>query len=260
MTHQTAAIILAAGKGTRMNSDLPKVVHETCGAPMVCWVARACLEAGCSRVIAVVGHRQELVREALERIDPGDASIEFAVQDEQLGTGHAVRCAQPLLEGFAGDIVVLCGDGPLIRAETIEQLIAEHRGSAAAATLATATVDDPSGYGRIVRDAAGAFVGIVEEKNATDQQKRIREINPSYYCFRADKLWSSLDRVTRNERSGEYYLTDVPSLLLAGGEPVGALAAVPAGDALSVNTPEQLAQTDRILRERLAANTTGASA
>lgn len=243
-----------------MNSDLPKVVHETCGAPMVCWVVRACLEAGCSRVIVVVGHMQELVREAMERIDPGDATIEFAIQDEQLGTGHAVRCAQPLLDGFAGDIVVLCGDGPLIRAETIAQLIDEHNRTNAAATLATATVDDPTGYGRIIRNDTGAFVEIVEEKNTTQDQKQINEINPSYYCFDAGSLWEGLGRIKRNELTGEHYLTDVPALLLESGKTVGALAAVPAEDALSVNTPEQLAQTDRILRARLAAKTTGANA
>jgi bifunctional UDP-N-acetylglucosamine pyrophosphorylase/glucosamine-1-phosphate N-acetyltransferase len=260
MSKPTAAIILAAGKGARMNSDLPKVVHETCGAPMVCWVARACLEAGCSRVIVVVGHMQETVREAMERIDPGDAMIEFAIQDEQLGTGHAVRCAQPLLDGFDGNVVVLCGDGPLIRSQTVAQLIDEHERTSASATLATATVDDPTGYGRIVRDSAGAFAGIVEQKNATDEQRQINEINPSYYCFNAGSLWEGLGRVKRNELTGEYYLTDVPALLLETGAPVGALAAVPAEDALSVNTPEQLAQTDRILRARLAANATGANA
>lgn len=260
MSNPIAAIILAAGKGTRMNSDLPKVVHETCGAPMVCWVARACLEAGCSRVIVVIGHRHELVREAMERIDPGDATIEFAVQDQQLGTGHAVLCAQPLLAGFSGDIVVLCGDGPLIRSETLGLLIDEHDRTNAAATLATATVDDPTGYGRIVRDDAGAFVGIVEEQNATEVQKRINEINPSYYCFDAQALWDSLGRVGRNEVSGEHYLTDAPSMLLESGQRVGALCAVPAEDALSVNTPGQLARTDRILRARLAAKTTGANA
>lgn len=243
-----------------MNSDLPKVVHETCGAPMVCWVAKACLEAGCARVIVVVGHMQELVREAMERIDPGDAAIEFAIQDEQLGTGHAVKCAQPLLDTFEGDIVVLCGDGPLIRSQTVIELIDEHTRTNAAATLATATVDDPSGYGRIVRDAKGAFAGIVEQKNATDEQLRINEINPSYYCFDATRLWQGLSRVERNELTGEYYLTDVPALLQQKGETVGALAAVPAEDALSVNTPEQLAETDRILRSRQHASPTGANA
>lgn len=259
MSKPIAAIILAAGKGTRMKSELPKVVHETCGAPMVCWVAKACLDAGASRVVVVVGHMQELVREAMERIDSGDATIEFAIQDEQLGTGHAVRCAQPLLDGFDGNIVVLCGDGPLIRAETVAQLVDEHEQTNAASTLATATVEDPTGYGRIVRDASGAFVGIVEQKNATDEQLAINEINPSYYCFDAKMLWEGLDKVTRNELTGEYYLTDVPSLLLGSGERVGALAAVPAEDALSVNTPEHLAQTDTILRQRLANSTAGAT-
>lgn len=260
MIKPLAAIILAAGKGTRMNSDLPKVVHETCGAPMVCWVARACLEAGCSKVIIVVGHKQELVRQAMERIDPGDATIEFAVQDQQLGTGHAVECAKPLLDGFTGDIVVLCGDGPLIRAATLTQLIDEHHRTNAAATLATATVDDPSGYGRIVRDNAGEFGAIVEEKNATPAQRRISEINPSYYCFDGEMLWRGLGRVEPNALTGERYLTDVPSLLLGTGERVVALDAVPSQDALSVNTPEQLAETDRILRARLASKATGVNA
>jgi bifunctional UDP-N-acetylglucosamine pyrophosphorylase/glucosamine-1-phosphate N-acetyltransferase len=224
---------------------------------------RACLDAGCSRVIVVVGHRQELVRQAIERLDhdePGDATIEFAVQDHQLGTGHAVECAKPLLEGFTGDIVVLCGDGPLIRAATLTRLIDEHHRANAAATLATATVEDPSGYGRIVRDRNGEFGAIVEEKNATPAQRRIGEINPSYYCFDGEMLWRGLGRVGPDALTGERYLTDVPSLLLGSGERVVALDAVPAQDALSVNTPEQLAETDRILRARHASKTTGVNA
>jgi len=247
-----AAVILAAGQGTRMKSDLPKVVHEAGGAPMVCWVVRACAAAGCGRIVVVVGYQRERVRAAVERAgDVGeDATIEFAVQEQQHGTGHAVVCAKPLLEGFVGDVLVLCGDGPLVRAETIEGLVEEHRESGAAMTLGTAVIDDPAGYGRIVRDARGSFVGIVEEKNATPEQKKIKEINPSYYCADAGALWRALARVQKNEKSGEYYLTDVPALLLKEGARVVAAALAHPEEALSVNTPEQLAAADGILRAR----------
>ena len=151
-----SAIVLAAGKGTRMKSDLPKVCHEVGGRPMVCAVVDACLEAGCSRVVAVVGYKQELVREALASF--GDA-VEFAVQAEQHGTGHAVACARDAYEGVlasgaAHDAFVLAGDGPLIRPETLRTLLERHRGDGAAAALATSVIDDPSGYGRIVRNAS----------------------------------------------------------------------------------------------------------
>jgi len=252
-----AAVILAAGKGKRMQSDLPKVLHEAADAPMVRWVVDAARRAGVGRVVLVVGHGQELVRAAFAEDDPDAAPIEFAVQDRQLGTGHAVRCAEPHLEGFEGDVIVLCGDGPLIRSETIETLVDTHHREGGEATLATARVPDPAGYGRIVRDASGAFVGIVEEKNATTDQKAINEINPSYYCFRGGALFEALRRVERNEATGEYYLTDVPSMLLADGAKVSVIDAVPADEVHSVNTPEQLAQVDALLRQRLAGATGG---
>ncbi len=252
-----AAVILAAGKGKRMQSDLPKVLHEAGGAPMVRWVVEAVRRSGAGRVILVVGHGQELVRAAFGPEDPDEAPIEFAVQDRQLGTGHAVRCAEAHLAGFEGDVLVLCGDGPLIRAETIEKLVDTHHREGADATLATACVADPSGYGRIVRDEHGAFVGIVEEKNATEEQKAIREINPSYYCFRAGPLFDALRRVERNEATGEYYLTDAPSTLLREGGKVAVVDAVPADEVHSVNTPEQLAQVDALLRRRLAGSAGG---
>lgn len=250
------AIILAAGKGTRMNSDLPKVAHEVAGAPMVWWVAEACRAVGCERVVVIVGHRQEVVREIFEgdRFGGGgddEASIEFAVQDKQLGTGHAVRCAEPMLGSFAGDLLVLCGDGPLVSAETLEGLVRRHRKSGAAATMATSVLADASGYGRIVRDGGGKFRAIVEEKNATPEVKAIREVNPSYYCFKAPELFGALSRVGRNEVSGEYYLTDVPGLLLGEGKGVEVIDSVPPGEVLSVNTPAQLAEVDRLLRGRL---------
>lgn len=249
--NQPSAIILAAGKGTRMNSDLPKVVHEVGGRPMVCAVVDACRAAGCGRIVVVVGYRQEAVRAALDGYE-----VEFALQLEQLGTGHAVRSARELFaqelrpDAPASDTFVLCGDGPLIRPETLETLLELHRRTGATSTLATAIVDDPTGYGRIVRDGSGRFQEIVEHKVATPAQRALREVNPSYYCFRTAPLFAALDGVTRNPVSGEYYLTDVLSLQLARGGRVEVIAAVPQEDVLSINTPEELARVDRIYRSR----------
>lgn len=252
------AVILAAGKGTRMKSDLPKVAHPVGGAPMVRWVVEACCEVGCSRVVLVVGHRRADVEAIFEGSSSQECRIEFAEQNPQLGTAHAVQCAQPLLEEFRGDLLILCGDGPLIRTETLEKLIDRHRSTGADMTMATAVLEDPTGYGRIVRDSGGAFRGIVEQKNASPEQLLIREVNPSYYCVRAPALFEALPRIERNEISGEHYLTDLPALLLEEGGIVEVIDAVPAEDALSINTPEQLARADAVLRERLAAARTSA--
>lgn len=249
-----SAIILAAGKGTRMNSDLPKVAHEVAGQAMVRWVVEACRGAGCRKIVVVVGYAQNVVRKALSGLE-----VEFAEQTEQHGTGHAVRCAESLFKDGAshkaGDAFVLAGDGPLIRDETLKTLLERHRSTKAAATLATSVIDDPAGYGRIDRDAAGRFIGIVEEKNASATQKAIREVNPSYYCFDIPSLFSSLAKVKRNEASGEYYITDVPTLLMSEGRRVEVIEAVPPEDVLSINNPQQLAEVDRILRSRLAQHT-----
>lgn len=244
-----AAIILAAGKGTRMNSDLPKVVHPVGGRPMVCAVVDACREAGCSRIVVVVGYRQELVRDALREYP----EVEYAVQDEQLGTGHAVMVAANQFPNPGNeDVFVLCGDGPLIRAQTLRTLVERHRTMRAEATLATAEIDDPTGYGRILRDG-GRFLGIVEHKAATAEQRRIREVNPSYYCFRAGPMFAALAEVERHPASGEYYLTDVLTTLARKGRRVEVVPSVPPEDVLSINTPEELAKVDAIYRARRAA-------
>jgi bifunctional UDP-N-acetylglucosamine pyrophosphorylase/glucosamine-1-phosphate N-acetyltransferase len=250
-----SAIILAAGKGTRMKSDLPKVVHEVGGRPMVCAVVDACLAAGCGRIVVVVGYKQELVRAALASYG---AKVEFVVQDEQLGTGHAVMCAAPafasaLASGQAsggGNTFVLAGDGPLIRAATLRKVLERHASAGAAATMATSVIEDPTGYGRIKRDATGKFLRIVEQKNCTPEELKIREVNPSYYCFRVSSLFTALKGVKRNPVSNEYYITDVPELLLAGGERVEVIDAVPPEDILSINTLEELARVDAIYRGR----------
>lgn len=245
-------MLLAAGKGTRMGSDLPKVCHPVGGRPMVCAVVDACLDAGCSRIVVVVGYKQELVRDALAGYG---STVEFAVQDEQLGTGHAVMCAEPAYgPGRDGlDLFVLCGDGPLIRSETLRTALARHRDAGASATLATSVIDDPSGYGRIVRDAQGRFLRIVEQKNSSPDELKIREINPSYYCFDAGAMFAALRGVRRNEVSGEYYITDVFERMLGEGRRVEVIDAVPPEDVLSINTPEHLAEVDRIFRSRAAA-------
>jgi UDP-N-acetylglucosamine diphosphorylase/glucosamine-1-phosphate N-acetyltransferase len=244
-----AAIILAAGKGTRMRSDLPKVVFPVGGRPMVCAVVDACKAAGVGRVVVIVGYKQESVREALAGYD-----VEYAVQSEQLGTGHAVMSAAPQFTsaGESDNAFVLCGDGPLIRAQTLTRMLAVHAEHHAAATLATAVIADPTGYGRIDRNADGSFRAIVEHKNCGPEQLKIKEVNPSYYCFNARALFDALRMVKRNPVSNEYYITDVPELMLASGRRVEVIEAVPPEDILSINTPEDLAEVDRIYRSRPA--------
>jgi ribose-phosphate pyrophosphokinase len=244
-----SAVILAAGKGTRMNSDLPKVAHKVGGRPMVCAVVDACRAVGCEKIVVVVGYKQEVVRKALEGMN-----VEFAVQEEQLGTGHAVRSAASHFtkdsQQPGHDVFVLCGDGPLIRAETLKKMLDCHRGQRAAMTLATSIIDNPQGYGRIVRDTEGRFQAIVEQKNASQEQLTIKEINPSYYCCDAQQLFGSLEKVQRNPVSGEYYVTDVPELLLRAGQRVEVLPAVPPEDVLSINTTQDLETVDRLYRSR----------
>ena len=254
------AVILAAGKGTRMNSDLPKVMHPVMGRPMVHWVVDAARAAGASKVVLVIGHGADLVREYFAKQPDLAGKVEFALQEKQLGTGHAVMMAQPNLEKSAAgtDAFVLCGDGPLIRAETLATLLALHRREHASATLATSVIAEPKGYGRIVRDAAGKLAKIVEQKDASDAERAIREINPSYYCFRTDDLFRALSRVGNKNASGEYYITDVFELLRNDGRTVAAVDAVPPEDVLSVNDPVQLAEVDSILRKRNAVSAGGA--
>ncbi len=245
---------MAAGKGTRMGvagEGLPKVMVPTLGRPMVDWVVEACREAGISRIILVVGHMAPMVQAAYA----GQPDVECVTQEPQLGTGHAVDQARPVLERLdpSAPVVVLGGDGPLIRAATIGCLIREHRSHGAAATMATSVIADPTGYGRIVRDADGRFTAIVEHKDASDAQRAIGEVNPSYYCFRNEDLLRELSRVDNKNANGEYYLVDVLTLLCAAGRPVHVVSAVPPEDVLSINTPEQLAQVESILGRREAA-------
>ena len=248
----SAAVVLAAGKGTRMGSDLPKVMHQVAGRPILDWVVDAAEAAGVKRIVLVVGYGQELVRQAMAQ----RPNVRFAEQTEQLGTGHATLCAESEV-GDADDVLVLAGDGPLIRSSVLERLVAVHREESAAASLATACIDDPTGYGRIVRDSAGQFAAIVEQKNASEEQLRITEVNPSYYCFDRKSLFAALHGLRPDDTGGEYYLTDVPGILKAQGHHVGLVDEVPQEDVLSINTLDQLAKVDEILRRRLAHSATG---
>ena len=242
------AVVLAAGKGTRMKSDLPKVVHEVGGRPMVHWVLDAARAAGAERLIVVVGYRAELVREALAGAD----DVEFVEQTEQLGTGHAVMQAEPhFAEAAPRDVLVLAGDMPLLRNRTLIDLVEAHRRSGAAASLASGRLTDPTGYGRIIRDAAGAFTHIVEQKDASAEQLAVDEVNVSCYCFAAADLFEALKQVNTDNAQGEFYVTDVLGLLREAGRPIIAEPMVPADEVEGINNVEQLARVDAMLRQRV---------
>jgi bifunctional UDP-N-acetylglucosamine pyrophosphorylase/glucosamine-1-phosphate N-acetyltransferase len=243
----STAIILAAGKSTRMKSRRPKPLHPICGKPMLQYVLDACYEAGCHRVLVVIGYGKE---EILAQFG-GDKRITWVEQTEQLGTGHAARTCEPHLKDFHGDVFILAGDGPLIRGEVLRTLHNVHREEHAAGSMATAVLDDPTGYGRVVRDEKGQFLEIVEQIDCTPEQREIREVFPSYYCVKADELLFALARVKNENKKHEYYLTDLYAILRQAGKKVVAVQAVTAEDTLAVNDREQQAQVDAIMQDRI---------
>jgi bifunctional UDP-N-acetylglucosamine pyrophosphorylase / glucosamine-1-phosphate N-acetyltransferase len=242
--NKTTAIVLAAGKGTRMKSDLPKVLMPVCGRPMIEYVLDAITKGGVDRVIAVVGYRADLVRAALN----GRASIEFATQTEQLGTGHAVMTCRELLANGNGPVLVVAGDAPLMQPDSVAALLNDFQRRPAACVLGTAHKDDPGGLGRILRDAHGNFVGIVEHRDASAEQRKITEVNMSYYVFNSRDLLAALDHLRPNNRQGEYYITDAPGLLAAQGKEVRALPVLKPCEALGINTLDELAAVEMELR------------
>jgi len=240
------AILLAAGEGVRMKSGLAKVLHQVSGRPMVQWVISAVREAGVERIILVIGHRREMVRDALR-----DEGVEFVVQATQRGTAHAVLQAEAILRDFSGTVLVLCGDVPLLRARTIKDLLELHHSSNAMATVLTAELADPAGYGRIVRDSQGTVERIVEEKDATPQERRIREVNSGLFCFQATALLPALREVRADNQQGEYYLTDVISIFRRDNRRVAALLCPHQEEILGVNSREQLSFVEGIMKNRL---------
>src|SRR3954469_18511983 len=243
----TTAIILAAGKSTRMKSRRPKALHEICGKPMLQFVLDACYDAGCSRILLVVGHGKDEVIAQFE----ADKRIVWIEQTEQLGTGHAARVCEPHLRKEHGDVFILTADGPLIRGEVLRTLLRDHREQFAAASMATAVLEDPTGYGRVIRDPAGQFVEIVEQADATPEQREIREVFPNYYCVRSEELLLALSRLKNENKKKEYYLTDIYGILRMAGRKVVAVQAVTAEDVLSVNDRDQQAQVDAIMQDRI---------
>jgi bifunctional UDP-N-acetylglucosamine pyrophosphorylase/glucosamine-1-phosphate N-acetyltransferase len=237
-----AAVILAAGKGKRMNSDLPKVLHDIGGRPMILHVIEAVRGLGPVRVVVVTGYQAERVERAC-----AGTGVEFVRQDDQLGTGHAVMQAQPLLSAFDGTVMVLNGDVPGLRTETMRRFLAAHRRGGCAATVLTAVLQDPTGYGRIVRDADGKLSRIAEDKDASAQERAIQEVNSGLFCFESGELFAALERVDRRNRQNEYYLTDVIERLRAGGRPVGAFRVDDAREVAGVNNPDELEAVRRFV-------------
>ncbi len=244
---KSGAVVMAAGKSTRMKSAKVKVLHEICGRPMLAYVLDALRGAGVEKIALVVGHDRERVKDMFG----GQTDITFVEQLEQKGTGHAVMMAEREMRDVSGPLFVLAGDGPLIRAQTLKTLMGFFAAKHAAMTLATSELTDPTGYGRILRGADGKLQRIVEERDCTESQRQIREVNPSYYLFDAVKLWPFLAKITPNNAKGEYYLTDLVELMLSAGEAVEAVAAVPPEDVLSINSRSELARVSAIMQNRI---------
>ncbi|MEO5928374.1 MAG: sugar phosphate nucleotidyltransferase [Candidatus Kapaibacterium sp.] len=246
---QLAAVIMAAGKGTRMNNpSMAKVMFPVGGAPMIYHVVARSLECHAVRVIAIIGHNRESVREYLTGAFPG--AVEFAEQVEQLGTGHAVMQAAPLLEGFDGDVMILSGDVPLLSGETILALRAHHTAAGAVATVLTVIAPDPTGYGRIIRNDDGSVARIVEQKDASEEERAVDEINSGIYVFRSLDLLEALAQLRNDNAQHEYYLTDVFGWFRDQGRPIAAHTSADFGEVQGINTVDQLAHVDREFARR----------
>ena len=241
-----SVVILAAGLGTRMRSRQAKVLHRAGGACLLDHVIQAAEGvADAGRIMAVVGHQAERVRAEVAHY-----AIRFELQTEQKGTGHALWVCRDVPELATGRVVVICGDSPLLRGETLQNLLQRHQESGCAATVLTTFLDNPHGYGRILRDETGHVSAIVEEKAASEDEKKVREINSAMYCFEASLLWKHLATLTPNPASGEIYLTDIVAALHAGGHAVAACVVDEPGEVLGINTRIELAEVDSIFRRR----------
>lgn len=240
------AVVLAAGKGTRMQSEtnnLPKVLRQACGKPLLHYVLQALDFIPVENTVLVGGYKRELVFEAFP-------NYPRAVQDPQHGTGHAVMCAREQLEGFDGTVLICYGDMPLLKKEVYRELLKEHAENGAACTMLSGTCEEYLPYGRVLRDEKGDFLRIVEDRDCTPEQKAIRELNVGIYAFDCKALLASLDEITIDNAQHEYYLTDVPAILLRHGQRVAVHKEALNEQILGVNTPEQLAQVERYLKER----------
>lgn len=241
-----AVVILAAGEGTRMKSKLHKVLHEVAGRPLLEHILRAVQPLQPERTVVVVGFSGDSVRARFQ-----DSGVQFATQnfDTGYGTGHALMETEAALAGFEGTVMVLNGDGPLLKTETLRRLV-ETQGQGPGMTLVTCDYNDPTGNGRIIRDSAGKFVEIIEQKDATPEQRALKEVNPGVYIF--DKtVFEKTKQLTNDNASNEYYITDLPALYLAAGDEVRTVKIDDEEEVLGINNREQLAIADKILRDRL---------
>src|SRR5690349_5510377 len=242
---KVTAVLLAAGQGTRMKSEMPKVLHPLCGKPMVWHVLEALKAAATEKPVVVVGHGSEEVRKYV-----GDTA-ECVLQEPQLGTAHAAMQAEPLLKGQTDYVIVTYADMPLLRGETFQQLLETQRANPGPLSLLTVIADDPRGFGRIVRNADGTVEAIVEEYVATPEQREIRELNVGAYCFQADWLWDALHRIEKNPKKGEYYLTDIVEIAVKEDLPVQAVIHDDFVETIGINTRIHLSEAEAALRLRI---------
>ena len=243
---RVGVVILAAGLGKRMKSSLPKVMHPLNGKPLFLHVLTTARRLKPDRVAIIIGHGAEKVRQTYR-----DDDVRWVFQEQQLGTGHAVLCAKDSFGDFAGDILILSGDVPLISERTLSAMIHWHRQHNASLTLLTALLKEPRGYGRILRHADGDIAGIVEEQDATNAQQQIEEINAGIYIVSAPFLFSALEKVKNDNEQGEYYLPDIAAIALQQGERVATVKAEDAREVMGINTREELAQMEKTLQERI---------
>ena len=241
------AIILAAGQGKRMKSESAKVLHEVCGQPMIRYVVDAARGAGAKTIVVVVGYAAAQIQEYL-RDEP---DVLFATQTQQLGTGHAVKICRDVLADYGGPALILVGDEPLLRPRPLADLLDRQKRDSADCLLGTAILNDPTGFGRILRDSAGRFIRIVEERDCTPEERALKEVNPSCYVFELPGLWDALDQIGTSNAQGEYYLTDAPEHLKSMGRKVMAVNVLEPDDVLGVNTRQHLAQAGAIMQRRV---------
>lgn len=244
-----AAVVLAAGQGTRMKSNLPKVLHPVAGKPMVIYALDAVRALGSENTVLVVGHEAEQVRRAVQATSCRD--VKFVEQSEQRGTGHAVLQARDLLQGQADTVVVTYGDMPLLQTTTLNSLAGLHASSGATVTMLTVRSDDPMGFGRIIRDPVARVLGIVEESEATPEQLGIRELNCGVYCFNANWMWEHLPQLKPNGKKQEYYLTDLVGMAVAENCKIEAIILEDVLEVVGINTRAHLANAEKIMRERI---------
>lgn len=241
---KVTAVLLAAGQGTRMKSDLPKMLHRICGRPMLAHSLAAVMQASDDAPVVIVGHEADRVRASIS------GGVRFVIQDQQLGTGHAVLQAESLLKGRADYVLVTYGDMPLLQASTLKRLVETQKANRGPLTMLTVIAGDPRGFGRVVRNANGTVAAIVEERVATPEQLNVKELNVGAYCFKADWLWEALHRIKVSPK-GEYYLTDTAELAVKDGLPIQAVVCDNLIETIGINTRVHLAEAESAMRVRI---------